>query len=313
MIPEYPRFTHLSLEHLREISRAVALMDTLESELAPANFYIWQDREIPFLTRINHTLCILIQDRTDTFFLPPLSPVTDITTINTCLQHCGSLSRIPERVFWHLSCLSYRSMPIPDQFDYLYRRQDLADMKGSRYDGKRNHINRFKVRFPDWSLHPLSEKWSHEALDLFDNWCEGKTRSLTEPELSESSQRAALHRAFSNFEDLGLMGIAVVNRTRMLGFLLASPLSSETAVVHFQYGLPEASGVMPLLLQEASRSIFSNFTYLNLEQDIGIAGLRKSKQSLHPHCLIKKYRMEGPRQYGQPSRQSERREPLQFV
>ena len=34
-----------------------------------------------------------------------------------------------------------------DYFDYIYRRQDLAELKGKHYQPKRNHVNKFKKEY----------------------------------------------------------------------------------------------------------------------------------------------------------------------
>jgi len=34
-----------------------------------------------------------------------------------------------------------------------------------------------------------------------------------------------------------------------------------------------------------------NFTYVNLEQDLGVEGLKRSKLSYHPQYMVKKYKI----------------------
>jgi hypothetical protein len=92
--------------------------------------------------------------------------------------------------------------------------------------------------------------------------------------------------------ELGMSGGAVLAAGRILGFILGSPLNRDTITIHFQYGDPGAPGVMQVLLQESAAQTFSGFTYMNLEQDLGIGGLRTSKLSYHPHKLVKKYQVE---------------------
>lgn len=291
MIPDYPQFKPFSLDDLPELSRRIKLLQIEDSELMPSTLFIWQDTKIPTLTRINGNLCIHIKQGAECFFLEPLGDHDLEGTLKICLDHAGAVSRISDRLASLSSLCSNRPSPIPDHFDYLYRCRDLAEMKGRPYDGKRNHIKRFKSRFPDWSFQPLEAIHKDAAIALFNAWVARKGDSVHLHSLNDSSQRQALTRTFSAYDHLGLSGGCIVAQDRMLGFILGCPLSEDTLVVHFQYGHPDASGIMPLLLQEAAKSTFSAWEHLNLEQDVGIAGLRKSKLSYHPIRLIKKYHL----------------------
>ena len=47
-------------------------------------------------------------------------------------------------------------------YDYLYEIETLAELKGKKYQAKRNHINRFLENHPDWH----SEVISHDNMDV---------------------------------------------------------------------------------------------------------------------------------------------------
>jgi len=292
MIPDYPCFKAFDIEDISEITQVVISSHLRGSEFAPANFYIWQDFEVPLLTKINNNLCIMIRCRGQEYFLEPLGDNNLTETLDICLKQCGRLSWISESMTAKVDATRTKITSTPELFDYLYRRSDLAEMKGSRYDGKRNHIKRFKAAFPDWVYQPLTMDTKIQALSIFDFWSTHKTDSVSSHYAVKVVQRMAIERAFSAFNKLKISGGYVKSEGRMLGFIMGSRLNANTAVVHFHYGLPEALGIMPLLLQEAMRSTFSDYEFINLEQDIGIAGLRKSKLSYHPVDIINKYQID---------------------
>jgi hypothetical protein len=60
-------------------------------------------------------------------------------------------------------------------------------------------------------------------------------------------------------------------------------------VVHFQYANAELSGIYQVLLRDACRHLFAGCTYVNLEEDLGIVGLRRTKLSYLPLRLEEKY------------------------
>ena len=47
--------------------------------------------------------------------------------------------------------------PSRDWADYLYLAEDLSNMAGRRYSGQRNHINRFKKLYPNYSYEKITE------------------------------------------------------------------------------------------------------------------------------------------------------------
>ena len=51
----------------------------------------------------------------------------------------------------------FQFCPDRDGFDYLYEIDHLADLKGKKYQQKRNHINRFLDACPDWHTEPISK------------------------------------------------------------------------------------------------------------------------------------------------------------
>ena len=81
----------------------------------------------------------------------------------------------------------------------------------------------------------------------------------------------------------------------LVGFAIGEPLNATTFVEHFEKGLPEFTGIYPFILNEFAKSLPQQFTHLNREQDLGLEGLRKSKESWNPEYLERKYvlRMKG--------------------
>ena len=49
--------------------------------------------------------------------------------------------------------------PVRDQYDYIYRRTDLATLHGRHLDAKRNHIHRFRAEHPNFEYRPLTPEF----------------------------------------------------------------------------------------------------------------------------------------------------------
>jgi hypothetical protein len=294
VIPEFPDFKPLSPEDLNALQAAYHACSPATCDVSPANLYIWRDCQPPKLTRILGNLCISLQSHVEPpYFLAPLGEYSLTETVRICLGHTGLLSRVHTHLAASLPSEEFTITPQRDTFDYIYRVQALAELKGKSFDGKRNHIRKFAGNHPDYRFRPLEQSHLHHAAALFDAWTSAREnrRSGTPAAavLNHDCQRHALARAFEDYARLGLIGGALLVRGKMQGFIVASRGAGDCAITHFSYANAELPGVYQTLLWEACRSIYSSFTYLNLEEDLGIPGLRKTKLSWHPLRLEEKF------------------------
>ena len=78
-------------------------------------------------------------------------------------------SQVPQ-----LSGFSISVEPLRDQYDYIYRRTDLATLHGRHLDAKRNHIHRFRAEHPDFEYRPLTPEFFDECRRLTAIWQEEK-------------------------------------------------------------------------------------------------------------------------------------------
>jgi hypothetical protein len=290
MLPDYPKFKKLEIEDIFQISQYLKKYAPNICELALANLLIWKDFDKPQLTLIRHNLCLLISPpKGEPFFLEPIGNHKPEETIAVCLKHSGKISRASESFIKELPHNNYRITCLRNQFDYVYSTKVLAELKGKKIDGKRNHVKRFKERHPNHEYAPLDASLKTRALELFEAWFDRKKEFRYFPKLAYISQRKAVETAFSHFDELGLVGGAVLEEKEMKGFILGSKSNPGMISVHFQYGDPSLRGISQVLLREACRKTFSSFKELNLEQDLGIPGLRKAKLSYSPLRLEKKF------------------------
>lgn len=61
------------------------------------------------------------------------------------------------------------------------------------------------------------------------------------------------------------------------------------AVVHIEKTNPEMQGLYVAMNQLFCSNAWAHMEYINREQDLGMEGLRKVKESYYPHHMIKKY------------------------
>jgi len=289
VIPQYPKIRPLEIEDCVKISHYLKDYSPTICELNLANLIIWKKFDNYQITLINDNLCIKADSILgESYFFEPVGKHKIEETVQTCLKNDGEISRASEKLTSQLSHEKYTIKELRDQEDYIYLTTKLAELKGKGFDGKRNHIKKFKKICPDCKFIPLTNKHEKEALNLFEKWSSNKDSGP----LPYDAQRKAIENAFKYYDQLGLLGGAFIIKGDFAGFILGSHLNHETATLHFSYGDKQYYGISQALLNSACETIFHNYKYVDLEQDLGIPGLRKSKLSYHPFKMEKKYEVK---------------------
>ncbi len=291
MLPQYPKLEPLRREHMKSVAGFLKQSPRSICDLNLASIYVWQDCETPLGTLINGNLCILIRThREPEYFLEPLGDNKPIETAEVCLKHAGRISRAGESFVARLPHDRLKIAPLRDHFDYIYEVKSLAEFKGKKHDGKRNQIRKFIKNQPEFRFARLESQHRDQALRLFERWAQERQNGETSlSHFGEECQRLALGRAFDAYHELGLVGGAIFVGSEMEGFILGSEGNPGMGIAHFQYATSGMPGIYQLLLQKSCQEMFASYSLLNMEEDLGIAGLRKTKLSYQPLRLEKKY------------------------
>lgn len=175
-------------------------------------------------------------------------------------------------------------------FDYVYSIDDLAELKGKKYHGKRNHLYRFAEAYPDHKAQPISAENIEKVRAFTEEWYKKRTRE--NPNSDFQMEQVAIEKAFRDHEALKMEGLALFNGDEVLAFTFASKLSNDTFDVHFEKARPDVQGAYVAINCELARYIrekHPEVRYLDREEDMGLEGLRKAKKSYHPHHMVEKF------------------------
>lgn len=173
-----------------------------------------------------------------------------------------------------------------DDFDYLYRTEDLATLPGKAYHGKKNHISAFS-RAHDWTFELLNEHNRDEMVALSREWCEEKGGC----DHSLGDEACAIRRVLKEPDTFALRGGMVRVEGRPVAFTLGSPISERVFDIHVEKALSAFSGAYAVINREFAATL-TDYEFLNRENDMGIEGLRRAKRSYRPVEIIKKYYCE---------------------
>ena len=177
-----------------------------------------------------------------------------------------------------------------DSFDYVYAIDDLADLKGRKFQKKRNHLNRFRQCHPDHRLVEITDENIGTVEAFVDLWF--RTRLEENPYGDYQMEQVAIRKALCHRKALGLEGLMLLNGDTPLAMTLGSPLSEDTFDIHFEKALDIADGAYAAINQGFAaylRDKYPNLLWLNREDDMGLEGLRKAKLSYCPDHMVEKH------------------------
>lgn len=166
-----------------------------------------------------------------------------------------------------------------DFADYVYLSENLSTLKGRKYAQKRNHVNKFKSLYP-YRYEPITESNKHLCLALEETWSKNHN-----DDGSAEAESMAIRKALDNFEELGLDGGALFVDDEIVAFTYGSELNEHTFCTHVEKANIEYDGVYQMINYLFAQHLSERYKFINREEDLGIAGLRKSKLSYEPEHL----------------------------
>lgn len=173
-------------------------------------------------------------------------------------------------------------LPERKYFDYVYLASDLADLPGKGYLTIRHQLNKFqKTCSPQ--IERISRENAAEVREFLDLWCDWKDCE-SDPMLT--NEKDAVSFALSHHEVLGLTGLAIRANGKIGAMSLFEGLNQDTALVHFEKGLPDCKGIYRAINVETAKILSARYTYINRESDMGVEGIREAKTRYHPHHLV---------------------------
>lgn len=176
-----------------------------------------------------------------------------------------------------------------DSFDYVYAIDDLAELAGKKYHSKKNHVNRFKEAY-DYTVERITKENAEEALALANAWF--AERLADNPNADILMEKSAITKAIKNLDALSLDGIIIKVDGEGAALTLGNIFYSDTFDVQFEKALSKYERGYAIVNYEFARYLrdkYPNLKYLNREEDMGIEGLRRAKQSYRPVKMIRKW------------------------
>lgn len=274
----------LELCHQKRLSTQLALLNVDLAEYSFANLYLFRHLHQYHILHLFDSDFIKGRTRDHFSFLMPLKPLNAFknSQLQQLMSYVDFLFPIPEQWLSHLDSRLFQFHYELADSDYLIAAATLKNYAGRHLDGHRNHVKNFVLNYHPIA-HELTKERVKDAIDVLERW--KQEQKYVETDFYSCKEALEL------FEVLSLKGIIIYTGDKPIGFSLGESLNATTYSIHFIKALKEFKGVYQYLYQMTANSLAPSFTSINLEQDLGLPTLRKSKQSYHPERLLYKFRV----------------------
>ncbi len=265
-------------------------------EYSFANLFLWGRQEIAFI----HDCAVLFSHFSGRSVYPfPIGPGDRRAAVEAVLEDArqrGIPCRITGLTAADLQKLEswfpdrFETRIARDNFDYVYTVEALADLRGRKYQKKRNHFNRFRAEHPDYRVEPICCGNLARVQHMVNDWYVARNRMDSQGDYL--LENVALAKAFRYFDPLEMEGLALLDGDQVLAMSIGTRMTGDTVDVHFEKAREDISGAYNAINCEFARHIrlkYPEVKFLNREDDLGIEGLRKAKLDYQPDDLIEKY------------------------
>lgn len=179
-----------------------------------------------------------------------------------------------------------------DEFDYVYCREDLANLVGRHYQDRRRMIHRFEDGGP-WAYEQISDANIDVCREILAEWLRYKLADSPAASDHLDDDISALRAVFDNYGALGMVGGVLRQRGRPVAFAMGEPLNDRTMLVAFERALPSVRGASAMINREFVRRHCDGFELVNRTCDGGDEGLRKVKLEYRPVRFERKFLIRG--------------------
>lgn len=183
--------------------------------------------------------------------------------------------------------IKFESIFERDLSDYVYKVQDLIQLKGKKYHAKKNHINKF--------LRLYGERYEVKKIDeqivklCWDFECEWYEKRNGQNDIGLTFEKLAIERAIRNFDKLSYEGMVIFVDGKIKAFTFGEPLNKNTVVIHIEKADPDIEGLYAFVNNRFLIEFWQDFEFVNREEDLGREGIRKAKMSYHPFKFAEKF------------------------
>ena len=295
-IPHFPQFEPFGLTCQSTISGFNNYLNSNYSDFVFTSLFTLDNNNSLKISNLNENLVVIFDDSVSgETLLSILGKNCMDQSLNALLEYAGTSLKINYLTF--VPELAIKALESPERFrvklnrdncDYLYKIAHQADLLGADFANlrrKRNLCQRlYSPKFMKLSKTNFDDCWR-----LQEEWRRSKVNLEKESILSLQREADGLEKAFLFWDQLNLTMFGIAIDRQLKAFALLEEIPKKTLLIHHFKTARGIKGLGEFFFWSLAQEFRSKLEFINFEQDLGSAGLRKFKKYLHPCCLLRKY------------------------
>ena len=184
----------------------------------------------------------------------------------------------------------YTVTELPDARDYLYSAEKLKKLSGKKLHKKKNHLNSFLKEYDGrFEYRTICCSDREDVWEFLEKW---RIQKGQEVEDHLDPEVEGIHEILNNCSvfDVRMGGIYVDDRLEAFSIGSYNPME-HMAIIHIEKANPYIRGLYQYINQQFLIHEFPEAELVNREDDLGLPGLRRAKESYDPIGFARKFRI----------------------
>ena len=294
-------FKQLQLSDKEILDRHLKAVPNRNSDCNFTNLYMWRLSYAVRWAVLEDHLIIEPDAYEGRYILPPYGVDSDDAAFSKAIVHLAKAYKEEEKPFVIRGITESERARLkrlfPGRFayyeepsiaDYIYTGEALRSLKGRKYSKKRGHLNAFFKDWPDFQYEEMGADNVEEVIDFLERWY--GARNLTDTlDSSLLAERAAIFDALKAYSTLEYVAGYIRLNGRIMAFTMGEQIAEDTVVIHVEKAFDEIRGLYQAINQLYLQHQWPDIAFVNREEDMGLEGLRKAKESYYPVTRVYKY------------------------
>ncbi|MBU0635345.1 MAG: DUF2156 domain-containing protein [Candidatus Omnitrophica bacterium] len=262
-----------------------------------ANIFIWRKLFDIRWRIIGDCLCVFFQNEQGIFmYLAPLGKKISEEVVKECFSVMDGInqnkrfSRMENIEESDVSFFKNMGFTVSEKYpDYLYIRNDLANLKGDRFKSQRAACNYF-AKHNEYEYCVYNGQDKNGCLALAQAWA-GERKKKVEDSFYRhllDDNLLAQRELLAHFDELGVLGRVIKVDGQVRAYTFGYELNKDIFCILFEVSDLNYKGISPFIFRQFCEEL-SAYKYINTMDDSGLVNLKAAKLSYHPRQLIPNY------------------------